>query len=88
MYVLLTISTVTLVLVVILLIRQKCKGESYRKLGNPGCDVGKQVECTKAGMSGTCDSNPNCCSCSDWEGEGCVPKSCASTACVNGSCGT
>jgi hypothetical protein len=45
----------------------------------------------------TCDqSNPKlddgktfggCCSCSDYEGEDCVPKNCAKTACVKGKCG-
>jgi len=68
-------------------------------LKNPGCDAEEQAACTKVERAYEEDSknNPSCelarpvvrektiqCHpCHDYEGEGCVPKTCAMTACTS-----
>jgi len=55
---------------------------------NPGCDPGAQAMCTQAARNGQCSQTSGCCPCNDYEGEGCVPTNCASSACYSGKCGS
>jgi len=61
------------------------EGYNPKQLGNPGCDTNDQVECTAKVAAGNGCKNA-CCPCDDYEGEGCVPKNCAKTACKDGRC--
>lgn len=55
------------------------------KMENPGVPVALQAECTSMGRGGDCGGN-NCCKCDDWEGDKCVPREYAKTACRTGKC--
>lgn len=78
------ISIAALVIAIISLVKKS--KENYKtlknpmRLKNPGCDAQEQANCTMSMRYGQCDTS-NCVECNDYEGEGCVPKNCASSAC-------
>jgi hypothetical protein len=97
--VILLLSITSVVLLVVLVTRKGCNCKQGfaamgvgagraggMRLGNPGCGVAAQTKCSMAARQGMCAQTPGCCPCNDYEGEGCVPTSCAADACMSGKC--
>ena len=83
-YIVIAFVVIVIIALVIWLVILK-KNEKYKPLENPGVPVALQAECTSMGRGGGCGGE-KCCKCDDWEGEKCVPRAFAKSACRNGKC--